>query len=252
MPTSRSPKPGAKPAAPPRPRLALPLAAVALLSVAVVVVATLPASTVQRLLPAAIGAGDFSGTVWHGSAGRITLDGRDAGALEWRLHPLALLRLAASADLHWVKAGFVADAQADLARGGVTLQHVDGDGPIEDLVGLGVPPGWHGTVRCKIHSLRAVFVAGGAVLKSVSGDVSVATLSSSQVAAGADLGGYVLHLAEGAILPDGDASAELRDTGGPLELTAVIHFSAAQHTGMLSGTAKSSEARERLRVWPAS
>ena len=45
-------------------------------------------------------------------------------------------------------------------------------------------------------------------------------------------------MANGAITPDADASAELTDTGGPLAVQAVLHFSAKDHTGLLSGTVK--------------
>jgi hypothetical protein len=64
------------------------------LAVLAVVIAVLPASLANRFLPPAVRAEDFSGTLWHGSAGRITVAGRDAGALEWHLHPLALFKLA--------------------------------------------------------------------------------------------------------------------------------------------------------------
>ena len=85
MPTSLSQRRGAKtprgppPAAPSRsvwPRLAL-IGAAALLAV---VVAALPASLIARFLPPGVGAEDFSGTIWHGSAGRITAGGRPAGS----------------------------------------------------------------------------------------------------------------------------------------------------------------------------
>jgi hypothetical protein len=55
----------------------------AVLSVAIIGV---PASLITRFLPPFISAQDFSGSLWHGSAGRIAVNGRDAGAVEWRLH----------------------------------------------------------------------------------------------------------------------------------------------------------------------
>src|SRR5947209_14627326 len=115
MPTSPSPKRGTKPpTGMRRPRLLLPAVVIILLAALSVMVIALPASLVTRFLPPVISADDFSGSVWHGSAGRIVVNGRDAGAVEWRLHPRSLLRLAVSADLHWVKIGFVADGAADL------------------------------------------------------------------------------------------------------------------------------------------
>src|SRR5579863_3043079 len=103
MPTSPSQRRGVRsaqappPPAPSRsmwPRLAL----IAVAAVLVVVVAALPASLIARFLPPGVRVEDFSGTIWHGSAGRITAGGRPAGAAEWHLHPLALLRLHTAAD----------------------------------------------------------------------------------------------------------------------------------------------------------
>src|ERR1700742_56477 len=112
MPTSPSPRRGTKtaqaPPAPPRaiwPRIAL----IAVAPVLAVVVVALPASLIARFVPPGVNVEDFSGTIWHGSAGHITAAGRPAGAAEWHLHPLGLLRLHTVADVHWVKGGFVLD-----------------------------------------------------------------------------------------------------------------------------------------------
>ena len=114
MPTSRSPSRAPKPA--PVSRSYRPLVLIGLAAVLAVIVATLPASVVAHFLPASIHAEDFSGSIWHGSAGKISVMARDAGALEWRLHPAALLGMAVAADLHWVKVGFVLDADNDAVR----------------------------------------------------------------------------------------------------------------------------------------
>ena len=88
MPTSPSPRRGAK-ARSPAPRPAPPrslwprLALIGVVAVIVVVVCVLPASLITRFLPPAVQAEEFSGSIWHGSAGRITVTGRPAGALEW-------------------------------------------------------------------------------------------------------------------------------------------------------------------------
>jgi Type II secretion system (T2SS), protein N len=197
-----------------------------------------PASLVTRFLPPFISAGDFSGSLWHGSAGRIVVNGRDAGAVEWRLHPWSLMRLTVSADLHWVKVGFVADGSADVNREGFALHDVEGDGPVQDLADMGVAAGWRGMASFKFTQVKGVFAGGAATLVSAVGDVSVLKLAYPQIADGVDLGGYVLHVADGAITPDADATAELTDTGGPLEVHATIHFTAKDHTGTLSGTVK--------------
>jgi hypothetical protein len=240
MPTSRSRKQATSPPPEPkRPRFVLMVILIVVAAILAVAVIGLPAPLVRRFLPPSVRADDFSGSLWHGSAGRIAVDGRDAGAVEWRIHPLALLRMTLSADLHWVKVGFVADGTAEVTRDGVVLHDVEGDGPVDDLADLGVAEGWHGTASFKITNLKAAFAAGAAPsVSSAVGDVSVSKLASAQFAGGADLGGYVLHVADGAITPGGGATAELNDTGGPLEVNAVIHFNPRERTGILSGTIK--------------
>jgi hypothetical protein len=47
----------------------------------------------------------------------------------------------------------------------------------------------------------------------------------------------------------GGLAATIKDTGGPLEASAEFHYTAASHTGLLSGTLKERpEASEALRM----
>ena len=239
MPASRSPRRGAEPAAPSRSHWPLVLIGVA--AVAAAIVAALPASIAARFLPPMVVAEDFSGSLWHGSAGRITVNGRDAGALEWRLHPVALLGMALSADLHWVKVGFVIDAAVKIDRQGFTAHDIKGGGPIEDLRGLGVAAGWHGSADVHLDALQGTFTQPLAAV----GDIRVSNLAAAQVADGVDLGGYDLQFTQ-APAADGTLSAQLADTGGPLEVQAAIHYSAKEQTATLSGTV-----RERPDASPA-
>jgi hypothetical protein len=234
MPTSRSPSRRIKPDPPPRSYR--PLVLIGLAAVLAVVIATLPASLVAHFLPAFIHAEDYSGSLWHGSAGKISVNARDAGALEWSLHPLSLLGMSVVADLHWVKVGFVADATVKVDRHGYTAHAVKGGGPIEDLRDFGVSPRWQGIADLDFSELKGDF-ARPLALAAV-GDLRVSNLMSAQVAGGADLGGYDLSLPEGAVDADGNVTAKLVDTGGPLDLQALIHYSAKDHTGVLTGTLK--------------
>ena len=240
MPTSPLPRRGASPRAPAAPARSFRpfILLIFVLTALTVAIVALPASTVTHFLPAAVHAEDFSGSVWHGSAGKITVNGRDAGALEWRLHPAALLHLHLVADLHWVKGGFVIDGTADAERGGLMASNIQGGGPIEDLRDFGLSPGWRGTAKVQVKELKAVFSSAQASLRSAVGDITLSELTSPQVAAGADLGGYSLHFADAAMTPDADATAELTDTGGPLALDAVIRFSVRERRGTLTGTVK--------------
>ncbi len=194
----------------------------------------LPASLAARFLPAQVHAEDFSGTLLHGAAGKFSVNARDAGAIEWQVHPLALLRLAVVADVHWVKVGFVIDGTAEVGRGRIAVHDVQGGGPIEDLRDLGLAAGWRGTAHLLFTDLTSDFRR----LDSAVGKIEVADLSSADIAEGSNLGSYVLQLAPGAIAPDGSMVASLNDNGGPVEAQAQIRFAPETRTGMLSGTLK--------------
>jgi hypothetical protein len=223
--------PGRADLTPPR-RSYWPIILIGLAAILGVVIAALPASIVTHFLPPSVHAEDFSGSLWHGSAGRINVNARPAGALEWRLHPAALLAMAVAADLHWVKVGFVIDAAITLDRQGFTARNVKGGGPIEDLHDLGIAPGWHGAAVIDFANLKGDYARPLAA----SGEIQVSNLAAAQFADGADLGGYVLRFPQDAVGADGNVSAELSDTGGPMDLQAVIHYSAAERTATLSGS----------------
>lgn len=255
MPISPSPRRGAEPSAAGRPVAGSPAAASSaarapagprpfwpfalfafVLAATAVIIGALPASLAARFLPEAVHAEDFSGTVWHGSAARITIHERDAGALEWRVHPGDLLHLHLTADCHWVKRGFVLDGALDAHRSELTASNVEGGGPIEDLADLGLSEGWRGIGEVHVRKLKALWGGGAATLESAVGEISVANVTVRQIAEGADLGGYVLRFANPQIGAGADASAELKDTGGPLAVDAIIQFSMKERRGTLSGT----------------
>jgi Type II secretion system (T2SS), protein N len=239
MPASRSPrrdtkKPQRPPQPPPRGPRRWPLALLGILALAAASVSVLPSSMMGHFLPAQVRADDFSGSFLHGAAGKLSVNGRDAGAIEWRVHPLALLRLAAVADIHWVKVAFVADGTVELGARSIVAHDVKGGGPIEDLADMGVAPGWKGSVALTVAELKSDFHK----LESAQGQIEVANLSAANIAQGSDLGGYMLSLPQGAIAADGTITASVRDTGGPVEAQAEIRFTPATRTGMLSGTLK--------------
>ncbi len=205
------------------------------------IVATLPAFIIARFLPPGVAAEEFSGSVWHGSAGKIRVNARDAGALEWWLHPASLLGMTLSADLHWVKVGFVVDAAVKVDRHGFTAHDIKGGGPIEDLRDLGVAAGWRGVADIHLSALQGDFAAPHAAV----GDLKVSNLAAAQFADGADLGGYLLQIPEGSAAA-GSASGQITDTGGPLEAHITLHYTAKDRSLILSGTL-----RERAEAPPA-
>ena len=232
MPASRSPSRAAKPI--PRSRSYWPVILIIIAVVLAVIIVELPASIVARFLPPTVHAEDFSGSLWHGSAGKISVLGRDAGALEWRLHPGALAGMAVAADLHWVKVGFVVDGAIALDRNSVSARNVKGGGPIEDLRDLGVAAGWRGTADINVSELKLDLGRPQAAV----GNIRVSNLSAPQIADGADLGAFNLTLPAGAVDANGNVSGQLTDQGGPLDVQALVHYAATEHTGLLTGTVR--------------
>jgi hypothetical protein len=231
MPASRSPRRDIEPQ---RPARRWPLILLGIVLLAGVTVFVLPASMIVHFLPAQVRAEDFSGSLLHGAAGRLKVNAREAGAIEWQVHPLSLLRLAIVADIHWVKVGFVIDGTVELGARSVAAHDIKGGGPIENLGDLGLAAGWQGNAQLTFAEASSDYRK----LNSAAGKIDVANLSSADIAGGEGLGNYELQLAAGAIAPDGTITANLTDTGGPVEAQAQIQFSPAARTGMLSGTLK--------------
>lgn len=233
MPASRSRSRGLKSAAPvERARAFWPFVLIGVAAIAAVVIATLPASLARHFLPSSVSAQDFSGSLWHGSAGTITVNSRNAGAVEWQLHPSALLKFELAADVHWVKGGFALDAVGRFDGHGFSARNVRGGGPIEDLGTLGMPPGWRGTAAIKLDEIKGDFSA----VSAATGDIQVTNLASNRIAGGSDLGDYDLNIPPGAAAADGSTTAKLSDRGGPVQVQADIRFSPKEHLGLLSGT----------------
>jgi len=200
--------------------------------VAVTAVAAAPASLATQFLPAGMHAADLSGTVWHGSTETLTFAGRRAGALEWQLHPAALLGLKLDLSLHWVLGTFSASAGAMVGRDGVTVTGLHGGGPIEDLASLGVPAGWRGASDIEIERIAADW----AHITSLTGSLTVSDLTSTHLARGAPLGSYTVKFPANAVDAAGAVAAALDDAGGPLAVHGTVTLAPLQHTGMLSFT----------------
>jgi hypothetical protein len=225
-----------------RPARRWPFIVLGVIALSGAVIFALPASFAARFMPAQVQAEDFSGSLLHGAAGKIRVNSRDAGAIEWQVHPLALLRLAIVADIHWVKVGFLIDGTAELKIGSFAAHDIAGGGAIADLQSLGFAEGWKGTAKLTFAAIKGSFDK----LEAALGKIDVANISSVGVAEGSDLGSYELQLGPQSIAPDGSISATLNDTGGPVEAQAQIRFSPATRTGMLTGTLK-----ERAEASPA-
>jgi hypothetical protein len=206
------------------------VAAVAVVTIAAVAAA--PASLATQFLPPRVHADGLTGTLWHGSTERLSFDGRRAGALEWQLHPAAMLGLRIDASVQWALGAFSAHGVAAIGRSGMTVTALRGGGPIEDLASLGVPAGWHGTGDIEIERAATDFSR----ITALTARVSVTDLAATQVARGAPLGNYVLNFPSDAVDARGTLVGSLDDAGGPLAVHGTLSLSPFEHTGTLSAT----------------
>jgi hypothetical protein len=209
------------------------LIAVAAVAAAGFLAFALPASVALRFLPAVVRATDPSGTLWHGSFAQLRIRDRPIGAIEWRLHPLGLLTGSVSADVHWVKQGFVADSTVDASSQAISAHNIRGGGTLDDLADFGITRGWSGAVEVAIGD----FSSKDQKVTAAAGSVTVNHLSSKQYG-GADLGDFELQFDPDAVHPDGTATATVRDLRGLIQLTGTLLISPAQNLATLSGTLK--------------
>jgi Type II secretion system (T2SS), protein N len=215
----------------------------AVIGLLAVLLAALPASLAAKFLPSDLAVGESSGTLWHGTAAGVLFRGRDLGAFEWRLHPASILRLRADAELRWVIQDFVIDGELLADKQNMTLEHVHGGGPVEDLRGLGVPESWRGSADINIESAIAQLNrdTGSATLSALRGRIQVKDLVAG-VTGGANLGAYELTFGQ-AVGINGELTGQLHDLGGPLAVGGTVTFNPAEHRGVLSG-----QVRERGNV----
>jgi Type II secretion system (T2SS), protein N len=214
------------------------LALAAAAAIAVLFIA-LPASLARPFLPTGLSVANASGTIWHGLFEGITYEGRDLGAIEWRLQAAALLQGHITGPIHWVKGSSVLDTTLDAQRSGIELNNLAASGAIADLGDL-AGPGWLGTFAVSLA--RVAIVNHG--IESVQGVIRAEHLTSPRVG-GADIGGYELQL-DGVSHADGSVAGTVTDLGGAMEVHALLSLVPAQRMGTLTGTVK-----ERAQVPPA-
>ena len=177
---------------------------------------------------------DFSGSLWHGAAGKILVSGVECGAAEWQLHPLQLLRLQLGVDVHWVKGDFALAASGRIGLHSFEADSISGGGALEELKSMTGLSGWRATVAVDIDRLQGT----ANQLNAIHGDINVADLRAANIADGIYLGAYTMHFDEHADQTKGAVNAQIRDTAGPLEVQAQLTVTPQTHASTLSGTAR--------------
>lgn len=210
-------------------KLRIVLLGIAAFMLALLVV--LPVQWVASLLPQPLQCADWRGSVWNGQCTGLAWVSSPTSQLQfdsvrWQLHPLALLRLSASADLQLSHAQGDAEGRLVLGRGGrLALHDVSLRGVLDRRLAAMLPAGWTGRVQAQhlalqLHDKR---------LLGLSGELQLHDLQDGR---GSALGSYQLQFAGATTAP---WRGSLRDAGGPIELAAVVVVN-ADRSWSLDGT----------------
>jgi hypothetical protein len=200
-----------------RARKAIVLGLVAFLLALVVV---LPASWMKGALPEGVACGSWAGSVWRGQCRELSLS--DGGkvvlklsSLRWKLRPSSLLRLRVGADFQsdWAT-GRATGRVAVTPAGTIQLREMAANSVLDSTALPALPAGWSGRIDLR----QGEFNWQSGELGRLGGELVISELTDRR---GGSLGGYRLDL------PASDTPpfvAQLRDTGGPLEVEAQLSF----------------------------
>jgi general secretion pathway protein N len=192
------------------------LVALAAALFALIVLVRAPASWLTGALPKSIGCGQPSGSMWHGSCGRLAVVGAALSDVRWQLHPWALLGAELVLD---VQSGDVrAPGTATIAMGlggALTVRDLRADLQIDSGFVPLFPSGWSGQLQLALGSLA--FKNGR--LAGIRGTVTARSLA--QIRPAMPFGSYELHFGDAA-RNDGAIAGDLRDLGGPLAVSGTL------------------------------
>jgi hypothetical protein len=193
------------------------LVALGLVAVLGFTAATLPASVVGRIVERhGAQAANWSGTVWHGGADALTLNGIALGAAHWNLSPWSLVtgRLRGRAEIKPPDGNISSDFAVGL-HGRAELANVDANVPVAWLNAVTKAKfrGWDGRVSARFDSL--VLEQGWPV--AARGTVTLGNLAAP-AARGGRVGSYRLDFPGASSGANGDLKGRLTDTDGPLSV----------------------------------
>lgn len=203
----------------------------------------LPASVALRPVEAHVPGLRFeevSGTVWRGRAGRALIGAHDYGRLQWRAHPLALLRGALAADIDWQGGDRHARGRVAYGFGVLRAEAVRAEFPASLLQRVLDTPVLQPHGRVEVHVARAEFA--GREPRLLEGD-AVWREAAVSGAARAALGEIHAHFG---LRPDGSVGGTLDDGGGPLAVAGDFRLDAGGYRAELLLDARNADAAEAL------
>lgn len=194
-----------------------------------------PATWIRRALPPQLTCESLGGSVWNGQCNGLAYSTGGApplklDTLSWKLHPLALLRGRAQADLALAGAGISAQGRLTLRSGGrVAVAGLSGVIALDHSRLAALPAGW--SAQAEAHDLEFGIESGK--LAALGGLLRARQLRDAR---GTSFGDFRLQFPRQDSAPFRGALAD--DTGarpGPLQLTSQLTLNADQ-SWQLRGT----------------
>lgn len=197
----------------------------------VAMLVVLPARWVGGLLPPAARCVEWSGSIWRGSCGQLTVQvpGQRPITLQsasWTLHPLRLLRGRLAADVVVEDPRGAATGSLEVARNGLlVLRGVEAQARLDPQFPGGLPAGWSG--RLEMQALDLDWEVDE--LRRLQGEFRFLNLRDER---GREVGSYQASFPATNGPP---FKGQLTDLGGPLELRAAVELS-VERNWSLNGT----------------
>lgn len=203
------------------------LGLVAYLAFAVV---TLPASVVvPRVQPEGVTVAGLDGTIWNGSAQVLQVGGAHLGTMSWKLHPLALLAMRASADVTLKRTDGFAQGGVSASGSQVELTDFTASMPIAALPPQMAPGGWTGSVNAKLAALT--LFDGWPI--AANGTIDLVNLTGP-ARRPANLGSFQLKFP----VETKDANSlagTVNDVEGPIQIAGRVHLKSTDRSYLLEG-----------------
>ncbi|MEO8443421.1 MAG: type II secretion system protein N [Gammaproteobacteria bacterium] len=175
-----------------------------------------------------------AGTIWRGSAGRVSLGSLAFGPVSWSALPARLLTGQLAADFDATVPDGFAKGRVALALGNrVTLRDLTAAAPLSWLAPGVAAGGGQLTTRFEQLTIRAGRVTSAVGKLELAGVVLPIPTTGPQLGPGT----YAVTFAADNLAADQPLTGELKDAGGPLEIAGTVTITPPR-SYEVSGTAK--------------
>ena len=191
----------------------------AVVAFVVIVVARLPASWVVPAPPSVVSCATVDGSIWTGTCGGLTLQGRALGDLVWDVHALRLLtgKLSVNIVLTRPTGSVRGDFDVGLNKS-LTARNVLADLPLDQDV-MSLLPGNLRTIHGTAHADIAFAHVVNSIVTQLQGRIEFHDLEDRDRDV-LPLGNYSLTFPGGS----GDPTGQLQDLGGPLAVQGTVRL----------------------------